>query len=108
MTWRALPRGGTRRPAVSSPNQAYREDLRELGEYRDCEKPLPASERNHSRCGVCRVKRKLKAAQSGGVYQGRLDDLRGQYQDARLERIRVLGRDDGAGSREAVRRLRAA
>ena len=108
MTWRALPRGGTRRSAVSSPNQAYREDLRELGEYRDCEKPLPASERNFARCGVYRAKRAVeKGAKRGYGAQG-MAQVQARLREAIQVRIEVLGHDDGAGDREAVRRLRAA
>ena len=84
-----------------SANQAYREDLRGAGDCRDCEAPLLADETN--RCGVCRVLRKLKTAQRGGADKSRLDDLQRQLRDARAARIRILGHDDGAGDRKAVR-----
>ena len=93
---------------MTSPNRVYREDLGEHSECRDCETPLLETERNYSRCGVCRVKRKLKAAQKGGADQGRLADLRRQYHAARDVCIRIIRWDDGAGDREAIRRRRAA
>ena len=67
---------------MTTPNQEYREDLREHGEGRDREVPLLSSERNRTRGSVCRANM--------------------------LERIRALGYDEGAGDREAVRRRRAA
>ena len=67
-----------------------------------------SSERNHSRCGVCRVKRNVRKAQKRGDNPAAVAALFEKVRDAKLERFRVLGYDDGAGSREAVRRRRAA
>ena len=93
---------------ITSPNQAYREDLRELGECRDREAPLLASERNFARCGVCRAKRAVaKGAKRGYSAQG-MAQVQARLREAVQVRIEVLGHDDGAGDRETVRRLWAA
>ena len=93
---------------MSSPNQVYREDLCSLGECRDCEAPLLSSERNNSRCGVWRVKRNAQRTGARGRGSGAVATKHEKVQAAMRKRIRVLGYDDGAGDREAVRRRRAA
>lgn len=108
VTWRALRRGGTRRSAMSSLNQACREDLRAHGEGRDCEAPLLLSKRNNSRCGVYRAKRNARRTEARGRGPEALAAMHEKVQAAMLERIRVLGYDDGADDREAVRRCWAA
>ena len=95
-------------PPITTSNQAYREDLRSLGECRDCEAPLLASERNHSRCGVCRAKRNAQRTGARGRGPEAAATMHAKVQAAMRERIRVLGYDDGADDREAVRRRRAA
>ena len=66
------------------------------------------SERNNSRCGVCRAKR--NAQRTGACERGpeAVAAMHAKVQEAVLERIRLLGHDDGAGDREAVRRKPAA
>ena len=53
-----------------TPNQEFRADLRALGECRDCEAPLLASEANFSRCGPCRAKRNGKEGGTPGRLAG--------------------------------------
>lgn len=89
--------------SAPTPNQAYREDLRAHGGCRDCEAPLLASERNHSRCGVCRAKRNVSKARRRGDPPASVEAARERVREAREARIAVLGYDDGAGDREAVR-----
>ena len=86
----------------------YREDLRELGECRDCEAPLLATERNYARCGVSRAKRALAKGRKRGYGPSSLARVEARMQEAIQVRIEVIGYDDGAGDREAVRRRRAA
>ena len=86
----------------------WREDLRSLGECRDCEAPLLASERNHTRCGVCRAKRAVAKGRQRGYAPASMTRVEARMQEAIQVRIEVIGYDDGAGDREAVRRRRAA
>ena len=92
---------------MTTPNQDYREDLRAHGECRDCEAPLLSSERNNSRCAVCRMKRNARKAQERGDSPAAVAAMYEKVREAKLERIRVLGYDDGAGDRNAVRRRAA-
>ena len=84
-------------------NQEYREDLHAHGECRDCEAPLLADERDGTRCGVCRVKRQTATARKRGAGPAAMEGLAERFREARRERVRVLGHDDGAGDRKAVR-----
>ena len=93
---------------MSSPNQVYREDLRAHGECRDCEAPLLASERNYSRGSVYRAKRNARKTEARGAGTVTVQAANARGQAAKLERIRIIGYDDSAGDREAVRRRRAA
>ena len=87
-----------------SPNQEYREDLRAHGECRDCEAPLLRSERNNSRCAVCRAKRNARNAEKRGYSPDGIAAAHERVRDAKQERVRLLGYDDGAGDRDAVQR----
>ena len=93
---------------MTSPNQVYRDDLRGAGECRDCEAPLLASERNNSRCGPCRVKRAIHKGAKRGYGPDAMARLQARLREAVQARIRIIGHDDGAGDREAVRAHRRA
>ena len=85
-----------------SPNQEYRSDLREHGECRDCEAPLLESERNNSRCAVCRAKRNARKAERRGDSPAAVARAHQRVRDAIRDRSRIAN-NDGAGSRELVR-----
>jgi len=89
-----------------STNQRYREALAAERRCRHCEVPLLASEANYARCGPCRAWRNYQRARRRGDSGEALDRAIDRYTAAIDERARLLGRDDGAGAREAVRRER--
>lgn len=91
---------------MNSHNQEYREGLRAHGECRDCEAPLLDSERNNARCSVCRAKRAARKGEKRGYGPSGIRRVHERVRLAKLERIRIIGFDDGAGDREAVRRAR--
>ena len=93
---------------MSSPNQVYREDLRAGGEGRDGKAPLLSSERNRSRGSVCRAKRAVAKGRQRGYGPASMARVKARMQEAVQVRIEVLGHDDSADDREAVRRRRAA
>ena len=103
------PRCGRRAfAALGEGGVTWREDLRALGECRDCEVPLLASERNHARYGVCRAKRAVAKGRQRGYAPASMTRVEARMQEAIQVRIEVIGYDDGADDREAVRRRRAA
>ena len=89
--------------SAPTPNQEYRADLRAHGECRDCEAPMLATEADFARCSVCRAKRAVATGRKRGYDREAMDGLRAKVQLAIDARAAVLGRDDGAGDREAVR-----
>ena len=93
---------------MNSHNREYREDLREHGECRDCEAPLLASERNFSRCSVCRAKCNAAKAEKRGDSPAAVEAAHDKVRAAVQARIQIIGRNDGAGDRWAVRRRRRA
>lgn len=89
-------------------NQAYRMDLADGGDCRSCEAPLLAEERRagRTRCGVCGRLRALAKGRQRGYGPRKLAALQGEVDRAIEHRARVLGGDDGAGDRAAVRAQR--
>ena len=92
---------------MSSHNQEYREDLRAHSECRDCEAPLLESEKNNARCAVCRAKRNAHKAARRGDGPEYIARAHERVRAARAERARIIGRDDGAGDRNAVQRAQS-
>lgn len=73
---------------MSSPNQEYREDLAAHGECRDCEVPLLATEKNYSRCAVCRAKRAARKGIKRGYGRETMARLHEKVRLLKIERIR--------------------
>ena len=63
-----------------------------------------ATEKNYSRCAVCRAKRAARKGIKRGYGRETMARLHEKVRLLKLERIRLIGYDDGAGDRNAVRR----
>lgn len=87
-------------------NQQYRAGLLADRKCRDCEAAMLASEHDRSRCGPCRAKRNLYRAMRRGDSQDAIERAHERLAVAIEARATLLGRDDGAGDRHAVRAAR--